>query len=64
MSTSEVSKRSTFMYFGYGSNLLAKRLLIQNPSAIRKGSGVLKVTKKHLFCIANNNKPNIIFVCF
>lgn len=43
MSASNMSKRSTFMYFGYGSNLLAKRIHIQNPSAVRKYIGVLKV---------------------
>lgn len=42
MGATDLSKRSTFMYFGYGSNLLAKRIHIQNPSAVRKNIGVLK----------------------
>lgn len=31
----------TFLYFGYGSNLLAKRIHINNSSAVRKGIGRL-----------------------
>jgi len=38
----EVSEKS-FMYFAYGSNLLAKRIHIKNPTAIRKNIGQLKV---------------------
>lgn len=30
-----------FLYFAYGSNLLAKRIHINNPTAIRKGAGKL-----------------------
>jgi hypothetical protein len=30
-----------FYYFGYGSNLLAKRIKIQNKSAERVGVGIL-----------------------
>lgn len=33
----------TFMYFAYGSNLLSKRILIQNPTAKRRTIGKLKV---------------------
>lgn len=33
----------TFLYFAYGSNLLAKRIHIQNPTAVRYGTGRLKV---------------------
>lgn len=36
-------KKPTFRYFGYGSNLLAKRLQIQNPTAVRVEPGLLKV---------------------
>lgn len=32
----------TFTYFAYGSNLLAKRLRLNNPSAIRNGIGKLE----------------------
>ncbi|XP_058130618.1 gamma-glutamylcyclotransferase-like isoform X1 [Anopheles ziemanni] len=32
----------TFYYFAFGSNLLAKRIHIQNPTAVRKGYGYLK----------------------
>ncbi|XP_049543754.1 gamma-glutamylcyclotransferase-like [Anopheles darlingi] len=32
----------TFHYFAYGSNLLAKRIHIQNPTAVRKGYGYLQ----------------------
>ncbi|EFA09461.1 gamma-glutamylcyclotransferase isoform X2 [Tribolium castaneum] len=31
----------TFLYFAYGSNLLAKRIHINNPSAVRVGIGKL-----------------------
>ncbi|XKL67542.1 hypothetical protein PGB90_003033 [Kerria lacca] len=33
---------NTFLYFAYGSNLLTKRIHINNPSAVRKGIGKLK----------------------
>lgn len=36
------NKTTTFMYFGYGSNLLAKRIHIQNPTAVRKTAGKLE----------------------
>lgn len=48
MGQSEAVGRTTFMYFGYGSNLLSKRLHIQNPSAVRRNIGVLKV---YLCCL-------------
>ncbi|XP_073827947.1 gamma-glutamylcyclotransferase-like [Musca autumnalis] len=31
-----------FYYFGFGSNLLAKRLHLQNPTAVRVGAGKLE----------------------
>lgn len=37
------SKRSTFMYFAYGSNLWTKRIQLQNSSAVRKGIAKLEV---------------------
>ncbi|XP_061518348.1 uncharacterized protein LOC1272591 isoform X3 [Anopheles gambiae] len=37
-----VMATGTFYYFAYGSNLLAKRIHIQNPTAVRKGFGYLK----------------------
>lgn len=44
MVVGEIAKNnSTFMYFAYGSNLLSNRIHIQNPSAVRKTIGVLKV---------------------
>ncbi|XP_017487424.1 PREDICTED: gamma-glutamylcyclotransferase-like [Rhagoletis zephyria] len=33
---------SKFYYFGFGSNLLAKRIHIQNPTAVRIGPGKLE----------------------
>lgn len=39
------SMRSSFLYFAYGSNLLTKRLHLQNPSAVRKGIAELKVSE-------------------
>ncbi|XP_073838461.1 gamma-glutamylcyclotransferase-like [Musca autumnalis] len=33
---------SRFYYFGFGSNLLAKRLHLQNPTAVRIGPGKLE----------------------
>lgn len=38
------SKRSTFMYFAYGSNLWTNRIRLQNPSAIRRGIAELKAS--------------------
>lgn len=32
----------SFLYFAYGSNLLAQRIHINNPSAVLKGIGKLK----------------------
>lgn len=32
-----------FLYFAYGSNLLKQRIHINNPTAIRIGTGKLKV---------------------
>ena len=32
-----------FLYFAYGSNMLMKRIHINNPTAIRKDIGFLKV---------------------
>ncbi|XP_011305035.1 gamma-glutamylcyclotransferase-like [Fopius arisanus] len=32
----------TFLYFAYGSNLLAERIHINNPTAVRKGVGLLE----------------------
>ncbi|KAG4071272.1 hypothetical protein HA402_003976 [Bradysia odoriphaga] len=36
------SVNETFMYFAYGSNLLSKRILSDNPTAVRKTIGVLE----------------------
>lgn len=36
-------KMNTFMYFAYGSNMLAQRIHIKNPSAIRIRTGKLNV---------------------
>ncbi|RZB40837.1 DUF1907 domain containing protein [Asbolus verrucosus] len=38
----------TFLYFAYGSNLLAKRIHINNPSAIRIGIGKLMQQQKNM----------------
>ena len=35
---------NTFLYFAYGSNLLSKRIHINNPSAVRCGIGKLEVS--------------------
>ncbi|XP_077285234.1 gamma-glutamylcyclotransferase-like [Arctopsyche grandis] len=37
-----MSVNKSFMYFSYGSNLLSKRIHIQNPTALRKHVGQLK----------------------
>lgn len=37
------TKKPTFQYFGYGSNLLGKRIQMQDSSAVRIGPGILKV---------------------
>lgn len=49
-------KKLTFRYFGYGSNLLAKRIQIQNPTAVRVEPGLLKV---NFICIINHWAINI-----
>ncbi|XP_015371972.1 PREDICTED: gamma-glutamylcyclotransferase-like isoform X2 [Diuraphis noxia] len=36
-----VNNMNTFMYFAYGSNMLAQRIHIQNPTAVRIGTGKL-----------------------
>lgn len=36
------SAAKTFLYFGFGSNLLTKRIHLNNPTAIRRGTGKLK----------------------
>jgi len=36
---------SKFFYFGFGSNMLASRIHIQNPTAKRIGAGKLEVWK-------------------
>lgn len=36
-------KGDKFYYFGYGSNMLTKRIHIQNPTAVKIGAGELKV---------------------
>lgn len=33
----------TFLYFAYGSNMLAQRIHMNNPSAVRIGTGKLNV---------------------
>lgn len=38
---STATQIQTFLYFAYGSNLLAQRIHIQNPTAVRKGIGKL-----------------------
>lgn len=38
----------TFLYFAYGSNLLGKRIHLQNPTAERRGIGRLKVSS--IYC--------------
>lgn len=37
-----------FLYFAYGSNMLMKRIHINNPTAIRKDIGFLKVNINNL----------------
>lgn len=44
------SKRQTFLYFAYGSNLWTKRIQLQNKSAIRRGIAQLKVSEFEIFC--------------
>ncbi|XP_037939271.1 gamma-glutamylcyclotransferase-like [Teleopsis dalmanni] len=42
ISTENVNDSSTFLYFGYGSNLLTKRIHIRNPTAVKIGAGRLE----------------------
>uniref|UniRef100_A0A8D8U4N5 gamma-glutamylcyclotransferase n=1 Tax=Cacopsylla melanoneura TaxID=428564 RepID=A0A8D8U4N5_9HEMI len=41
-STSSTDSKGTFLYFAFGSNLNSKRIHVNNPSAKRKGVGLLK----------------------
>uniref|UniRef100_A0A8D9B8X9 gamma-glutamylcyclotransferase n=1 Tax=Cacopsylla melanoneura TaxID=428564 RepID=A0A8D9B8X9_9HEMI len=41
-STSSTDSKDTFLYFAFGSNLNSKRIHVNNPSAKRKGVGLLK----------------------
>lgn len=53
-----------FAYFGYGSNMLADRIHLQNPTAQRIGVGELKVSRKiasHLK-LANTNAQFFIYI--
>lgn len=50
-----------FLYFGYGSNLLKKRILLNNKSAVKKGFGKLEVRHTdHLRFIILFYNPNRI----
>ena len=40
---------SIFYYFGFGSNMLTKRIHIQNPTAKKIGAAKLEVSVKHNF---------------
>lgn len=42
INANEESSGTPVLYFGFGSNLWDKRLLLNNPTAVRKGSGKLK----------------------
>lgn len=56
------SMRSTFLYFAYGSNLLTKRIHLQNPSAIRKGIAELKVSELvAVECFQSPNKVQMTY---
>lgn len=48
LSTAARMENDTFLYFAYGSNLLEKRIHIQNPTAVRKGIGRLKVREREI----------------
>lgn len=39
---------STFLYFAYGSNLLAKRIRLNNPSAVARDIGYIKVIEEKI----------------
>jgi hypothetical protein len=48
----------SFLYFAYGSNLLAQRIHVNNPSAVRKEIGKLEVrasTQKTYYAIESTN---------
>ena len=40
-----------FYYFGYGSNMLEKRIHMQNPTSVKIGPGMLKVRKATNKCL-------------
>jgi hypothetical protein len=46
----------SFLYFAYGSNLLARRLHINNPSAVRKEIGKLKASSRIQKTFSDTNK--------
>jgi hypothetical protein len=48
----------SFLYFAYGSNLLAQRIHVNNPSAVRKEIGKLEAstsTQKTYYAIESTN---------
>lgn len=58
------SKRATFLYFAYGSNLWTKRIHHRNPTAVRKGIAELKVSIisiQIIKCFRNAEITNYIF---
>lgn len=53
-----------FLYFAYGSNLLQKRIHINNPSAVRAGIGKLKVSGLKIECQNKTAIPIIYRIMF
>jgi len=50
-----------FMYFAYGSNMLADRIHIKNPTAVRIGTGKLDVC--YLYCLENEPLFLVMYFC-
>lgn len=51
------SKRQTFLYFAYGSNMWTKRIQLQNKTAIRRGIAELKVKISNIFSLISLETP-------
>lgn len=62
MNDYQPSKRASFMYFAYGSNLWTNRIRLQNPSAIRKTIATLKVWNRRRLARNSEHCAFTIFV--
>jgi hypothetical protein len=51
----------SFLYFAYGSNLLAQRIHINSPSAVRKEIGKLKASSRVQKTFSDTDKLILVY---